>query len=205
VKPAKLLGVIAMSAWAAGCASLQPFPPMLAAQDLRHDGVAQPQLPVSDMNAATMVARQDLYATTERAVRQLADSVAAPLHGAQTLVTTITDVNRISTAAPLGRTLAEHVATAWVAKGFKVREVRMRDHLLLDEAQGEMMLSRKAADVAATQGAELVVTGTYAAAARVTYVSLKVLRASNGFVEAAVSYELPHSPDVLKLLQTASR
>lgn len=182
---------------------------MQAAQQLRlagqsHGGLAA--VPAAHAVSQPPATRPtELRDATAGAVSRMAEALAPPLRGAHTLVTTITDVNRIATAAPLGRTLTEHVATAWVAKGFKVREVRMRDHLLLDEAQGEMMLSRKAADVAATQGAELVVTGTYSAAANVTYVSLKVLRASNGFVEAAVSYELPNTPDVLKLLQTAPR
>jgi FlgO protein len=195
VKTQALL-LVAISAVVAGCASKRPaFPPTTAASSLLETNLVDTR---SERSA-------NLIQSSVGAVAQLAASLPTELRGARTMVTTIVDINQVSSSAPLGRTLAEHVATAWVAQGFRVVEIRMRDHLLLDEAQGELMLSRSSVDIATSQKAELIITGTYSAAANVTYVTLKALRASDGFVESAVSFELPNSSDVRKLLGLRDR
>lgn len=200
-RPARsgLLALACTAALSVACTPLKPFPPTIAVDSVRGD------MPAAAVPPKVTSGRASMLATTEAAVARLADALPQPLQGARTLVTTVVDVNQVATSAPLGRALAELVAAAAATRGFKVVEIRMRDQLLLDEAQGELMLSRNSGEVAATQKAELVITGTYAAAAEVTYVSLKVLRASNGVIEAATTYELANSPDVLKLLQTTAR
>lgn len=116
------------------------------------------------------------------------------------LVATVVNVNDLSRAAPLGRTLSEQYATSMVASGFNVKELKLRGDVFVREGAGELMLSREIKDIARNHSASLVLVGTYSAAANFTYVSLKLVRTEDSRIVSGYDYALPNDRDVQRLL-----
>lgn len=122
------------------------------------------------------------------------------LGGGPVLVATIVNVNDMSRAAPLGRTLSEQYASILASSGFNVKEVKLRGDVFVKEGTGELMLSRELKDIARNQNASLVLVGTYSAAASYTFVSLKLVRTEDSRIVRAHDYALPNDRDVQRLL-----
>ena len=116
------------------------------------------------------------------------------------LVATVVNVNDLSRAAPLGRTLSEQYATSMASTGFNVKELKLRGDLFVREGAGELMLSREVKDIARNHNASLVLVGTYSAAASYTYVSLKLVRTEDSRIIRGYDYALPNDRDVQRLL-----
>ena len=116
------------------------------------------------------------------------------------LVATVVNVNDLSRAAPLGRTLSEQYATSMAASGFNVKEIKLRGDVFVREGQGELLLSREIKDIARNHTAALVLVGTYSAAAKYTYVSLKLVRTDDSRIVRGHDYALPNDRDVQRLL-----
>ena len=121
--------------------------------------------------------------------------------GGPVLVATIVNVNDLSRSAPLGRTLSEQYASAMAAKGFNVKEVKLRGDVFVKEGAGELLLSREIKDIARSHNAALVLVGTYSAAANFTYVSLKLVRTEDSRIVRGYDYALPNDRDIQRLLQ----
>ncbi len=122
------------------------------------------------------------------------------LGGAPVLVATIVNVNDMSRAAPLGRTLSEQYASIMSGKGFNVKEIKLRGDVFVKEGTGELLLSREIKDIARSQNAALVLVGTYSAAANLTYVSLKLVRTEDSRIVRGHDYALPNDRDVQRML-----
>ena len=116
------------------------------------------------------------------------------------LVATVVNVNDLSRAAPLGRTLSEQYASQMVASGLHVKELKLRGDVFVKEGTGELLLSREIKDIAKSHSASLVLVGTYSSAASFTYVSLKLVRTEDGRILNGHDYALPNDRDVLRLL-----
>ena len=116
------------------------------------------------------------------------------------LVATVVNVNDLSRAAPLGRTLSEQYATSMAASGFNVKEIKLRGDVFVREGAGELLLSREIKDIARNHNASLVLVGTYSAAANYTYVSLKLVRTEDSRIVRGHDYALPNDRDVQRLL-----
>jgi hypothetical protein len=124
----------------------------------------------------------------------------ASLGGGPVLVATVVNVNDLSRAAPLGRTLSEQYASSMAANGFNVKEIKLRGDLFVREGAGELLLSREIKDIARNHNASLVLVGTYSAAANFTYVSLKLVRTDDSRIVRGHDYALPNDRDVQRLL-----
>ena len=122
------------------------------------------------------------------------------LGGGPVLVATVVNVNDLSRAAPLGRTLSEQYATSMAASGFNVKEIKLRGDVFVREGAGELLLSREIKDIARSHNASLVLVGTYSAAANFTYVSLKLVRTEDSRIIRGHDYALPNDRDVRRLL-----
>jgi len=117
------------------------------------------------------------------------------------LVATVVNVNDLSRAAPLGRTLSEQYASTLVGAGLNVKELKLRGDVFVKEGTGELLLSREIKDIAKSHNASMVLVGTYSSAASVTYVSLKLVRTEDGRILNGHDYALPNDRDVQRLLQ----
>ena len=117
------------------------------------------------------------------------------------LVATIVNVNDMRRSAPLGRTLSEQYASQLATAGFNVKEMKLRVDVFVREETGELLLSREVKDIARSHNANMVLVGTYSAAANFTYVSLKFVRAEDSRIIRGYDYALPNDKDINKLLQ----
>lgn len=125
------------------------------------------------------------------------------LGDAPLLVATIVNVNDLRKAAPLGRTLSEQYRSLLVDKGFLVKELKLRGDLFVHEKTGELLLSRELKDIAQVHSAGLVLVGTYSAAGKAVYISLKLVRTDSGQILRGHDYALPANTDVRGLLDPA--
>ena len=149
--------------------------------------------------AGVGVSGVDLIAANERAADALLQQ--APLDPAQpVLVATLVQVDRLSESSRLGRIFSEQIAGRMAQRGLRVAEVKLRDSLLLQPGQGELLLSREAREVSQAQNAQAVVVGTYAVSATVLYISLKLVNPVGNTVVAAHNYALSVDENVRALL-----
>ena len=143
--------------------------------------------------------RSNLIDTNERAADALLEY--APLDASQpVLVATLVHVDRLTESSRLGRLFSEQIAGRMVQRGLKVTEVKMRESLLLQRDQGELLLSREVREVSQAQDAQAVVVGTYAVSASVVYISLKLVNPVGNTVVAAHNYAVPMDENVRALL-----
>ncbi len=150
-------------------------------------------------------AASKFVALNRDAVNKLIDNYdRAPMGDSPVLVATVVNVNDMRRSAPLGRTLSEQYASQMATAGFNVKEMKLRGDVFIREETGELLLSREIKDIAKSHNANMVLVGTYSAAANLTYVSLKFVRAEDSRIIRAYDYALPNDKDVTKLLQVVS-
>ena len=131
---------------------------------------------------------------------QLVASVGLWVGWAVVLVATLVHVDRLTESSRLGRMFSEQIAARMVQRGLRVTEVKLRENLLLQRDQGELLLSREVREVSQAQDAQAVVVGTYAASNSVVYINLKLVNPVGNTVVAAHSYAVPMDENVRALL-----
>ena len=145
------------------------------------------------------MSRTNLIETNERATDALLQY--APLDANQpVLVATLVSVDRLTESSRLGRIFSEQIAGRMVHRGLRVTEVKLRENLLMQRDQGELLLSREVREVSQAQDAQAVVVGTYAVSNTVVYISLKLVNPVGNTVVAAHSYAVPMDDNVRALL-----
>lgn len=145
------------------------------------------------------MSHSNLIEVNERAADALLQT--APLDARQpVLVATLVHVDRLTESSRLGRMFSEQIAGRMVQRGLRVTEVKLRENLLLQRDQGELLLSREVREVSQAQDAQAVVVGTYAASNSVVYINLKLVNPVGNTVVAAHSYAVPMDENVRALL-----
>jgi len=102
-----------------------------------------------------------------------------------------------------GRTLQEHVAAGFVQMGYTVRELKLRRDLLVEDQNGEFMLSRRLDLLSDRQRAQAVVVGTYSLANRVLYLSARLVQPGDGRILAAYDDRFCLDEGTLRMLGLA--
>lgn len=149
----------------------------------------------------TTAAQNPFISSSRAAVHALVDGFdVAQLEQAPVLVATVVNVNDLNRSAPLGRTLSEMYASQLSAKGFNVKELKLRGSVYVKEGTGELLLSREIRDIAFNHNAALVLVGTYSQATQYTYVSMKLVRVADGRIIRSHDYALPNDRDVQRML-----
>lgn len=143
-----------------------------------------------------------LATNQEAALKLIAGFAPETFQDRPLLVATIVDVNDTRVSAPLGRTLSEQYSSALANAGLNVREIKLRGDVFVQEGTGELLLSREVQNVAKSQNSSLVLVGTYSAASRLTYISLKLVRTEDSRIISAYDYALPNNRDIRRLLQS---
>jgi hypothetical protein len=151
-----------------------------------------PQTATSSItNGAAPYIRGDLGSLTYRAVdRMLAE---APEITATTplVVGTISEVQNVESATPLGNIVADMIRTRLSQDGHSVSELRLRRAVSFRKGEGEFMLSRTPGALMRPPAAAALVTGTYAATYDLVYVSLKLVSASDERIIAGADFAVP--------------
>ena len=166
-----------------------------------------PEQPVTTVRTEPTYQAADannFLASSQDAINKLTASVSPQATGTgPVLVATVVNVNNTASSSPLGRTLSEIYANQMVARGFHVKEVKLRTDIYVREGTGELMLSREMRDIARSQNASMVVVGTFSPAANFTYVSLKLVRTEDSRILAGYDYALPNDRDVSRLVNAS--
>jgi hypothetical protein len=150
-------------------------------------------------DTVTPLATAALLKANQQAVDKLLE--AAPLEpGARFLVATLVNVDRLGASSRFGRISSEQIAGRLVQRGVPVVEVRLRDALVLQPGEGELLLSRQLSEVSRTHQASTALVGTYAASSRQVYVSLKLVRPQGNVVVAAQDYVVPMTAELRGML-----
>jgi hypothetical protein len=99
---------------------------------------------------------------------------------------------------------ADQVGSRLAQLGFAVSEVKLRSTVAINE-RGEFMLSRDIRALGASQNAQALVAGTYAAGNQAVYVSLRLISLSDSRILGGVDYALPAGPNTPEPSQVGCR
>ncbi len=117
------------------------------------------------------------------------------------VVTVPADAGNLGASSGLGRLMAQEVATALVARGYNVQEIRKASEIAFSRGQGEFILTRDTRALARRQvTATLVVAGTYTVLPGEVRFTLEILDARNADIVAMTSQSLALTPEVAALL-----
>lgn len=116
-----------------------------------------------------------------------------------TMVVNYVELDRIKRTSPFGRTVSEQIAASLSDKGMIIREVKLKDSLVINE-MGEFMLSREIKELAHQHNAKFVVVGTYTEAAKSVFVTSKLVMIEDGNVVSAFNFTLEKDLDISSLL-----
>jgi len=116
------------------------------------------------------------------------------------VVTTPSALDNLAVTSPLGRLMGQELASAFVAKGYNVQELRKTRDIVFSP-QGEFMLSRDVNALATKRVlSTLALVGTYTPTATGVRFNVEVINAVNNNIVAMSSRTLPYSSSVGMLL-----
>lgn len=116
------------------------------------------------------------------------------------LVTTLVNNDNLDATTSFGRSLQNSIAAGLVARGVAVREIKLRQDLLVEVHQGEFMLTRSLRELASKQQAQAVVVGTYAMANRVMYLSVRLVNPVDQRIRSFYEDRMVLDEDSLRML-----
>ncbi len=118
------------------------------------------------------------------------------------IAATFVDIDNLAQSSTFGRISSELMASALSRQGIKVREVKMRDSLFIEEQVGELILSRQVQRLSARYDARSILMGTYALGQDYVYVSARVVRSTDALVLGTADFRLPLNNNTRTLLGT---
>ena len=136
----------------------------------------------------------------ETATRTMVEATPVLAEYGPLIPTTVVDVDDLNRSSTLGRLASEIVAAELTRSGLRVREVRLRGRLYIEEHTGELMLSRLAQRLGIDQGARSLLVGTYAVGDERLYLTLRIVRIGDGNALAATQLSLPLTNDLRAML-----
>lgn len=146
----------------------------------------------------------DLVKLGDKVADKLSSQSFPPLYPRQpdqpVLVATLVDNNNLSDTSNFGRTLQNHIASGFVARGYAVKEMKLRHDLLVQAQRGEFMLSRHLKDLVLKQRAQAVAIGTYSLSNRVMYLSVRLVSPENRTIRSSYEDKLYLDENTLHLL-----
>jgi TolB-like protein len=115
------------------------------------------------------------------------------------LVTTFVDNNDLNRTSRFGRVLQEHISSRFVQMGYTVREIKLREDLLVRKKSGEILLSRDLKNINPTLSAQAVLVGTYSFTNRIMYISARLIDPETTTIISSVDYHLVMDENVLAM------
>lgn len=173
------VGVLVLVAQLGGCAVVQNVPEVSFLFDARNTNLA---------------AKIDAAAT-----RLVAANPSLPTFS-PLIASTFVNVNNLKESSTFGRMSAELFASALSQAGVKVREVKMRESLFVEQGLGELILSRDIQRLRADYAANAILLGTYAQGVRQVYLSVRVVSTRDAMVIAATDLSLPLDNNIRSML-----
>lgn len=137
-------------------------------------------------------ASSPLLASSMEAADALHGMLAGRLNpGGPILPTSLVDLENLDNSSPLGRLVAQQIASRLGQYGYTVLDVRLRSNIHFGESEGEFLLSRDPKLLRPTYAAEAALVGTYSNTGGSLFVSVRVVRLIDSALLAAYEYSLP--------------
>lgn len=150
-------------------------------------------------------AEENLITLSEKITDSLIERAFPPLMPQQpdlpVLTTTFVNNDNLHETSRFGRILQEHITSRLVQQNYTVKELKLRDSMLMREQFGETMLSRDLRDLNPKQSvsAQAVLVGTYSYTDRVMYISARLVNPLNRNIIATYDYRLCMDDNVLAM------
>lgn len=171
---------------AAGCTAQPPVPMPLISQPRQE----QKSIPEPDLVATSYKATDDMLAVAKG---ELNPRLAI-------IPTSFVDMNDLDRTSPMGRLLAQQMASRLTQHGLGVTEVKMRKNLLVKKGDGEFILTRDHSLIRKDQKAQAVLSGEYSVADSTLFVSAQLIHIPDSRVLGTVDYTLPLTKNTRALL-----
>lgn len=117
------------------------------------------------------------------------------------LVTTFVDNNDLTRTSHFGRILQEHITSRFVQLGYTVREIKLRDSLVMKPKSGETILSRDIRLVSPSLSAQAILVGTYSYTNRTMYISARLINPETATIISSADYQLIMDDNVLAMFR----
>lgn len=99
------------------------------------------------------------------------------------IVASFVKIDNLNESSTFGLLIAEQIASRLIQKGYKIKELRLRQgSILVQEGKGEFLLSRDLQHISKNYNAAAVVVGTFAETLGRIYVSARIVRPSDGII-----------------------
>ena len=108
------------------------------------------------------------------------------------LVTTFVNNDNLKETSRFGRILQEHIASRLVQTNYTVKEIKLRQTLLMQEQSGETMLSRDTQKIDPKQSltSQAILVGTYSYTDRVMSISARLVNPKDRNIISSYDYQL---------------
>lgn len=115
------------------------------------------------------------------------------------LITTFVDNNDLTKASRFGRILQEHIASRLVQLGYTVKEIKMRNELLIKPKAGETILTRDLRLLNPSLSAQAILVGTYSHTGRTMYISARLINPETSSIISSIDYRLIMDANVMAM------
>ncbi len=108
------------------------------------------------------------------------------------VITTFADLDELAHSSSLGRLLPHQIASALRERSYRLVDVRLRSQdLLIQQKNGEFILSRDIERLEPGLRSALFLLGTYSRIADTVYINAKIVSSRDGIVLAATDFMVP--------------
>ncbi len=115
-------------------------------------------------------------------------------------ITTPVNNDNLKSTSSFARSLQNSIGAEFVRQGFVVKEIKLRGNVVINQGEGEFMLSRDLMELKEKQRAQAVVVGTYTLADRVMYLSIRLVRPGDATILAVYEKRLCLDAHSLQML-----
>ncbi len=144
----------------------------------------------------------DFFGFSDYLARQLVANRpnGAILHGERIILTSMVNLEDLYETSAFGRTMTESLSTTLFKYGFRVAEVRKAPSVFIRSQEGELVLSRDVALLAANQAVHGIISGTYSLTPTTVIINVRLLDATSQEVLSVAGLELQRTRNINYLL-----
>ena len=167
---------------------------------------SQGKQPRPEMAPSYLDAREIKLQVREIAEQLLANIQQQELRGKIALPTSFVNQDNFEQTSAFGRYIAEQMFHEFNQRGFQTREYRLSGQdIRMGEGAGDFYLSRAKGKVKVTDGANVVLVGTYYQDGVNVFVNARLIRPSDGYVYRTAQMVMPITPTTRTMLARTGR
>jgi TolB-like protein len=122
------------------------------------------------------------------------------MRGGGILPASFVDEREMEKTTPFGRLISRQFANRFTQAGYNMVEVKLRKNFLLQQGQGQFILTRELEKIRDSHKVNAVLAGSYVTTKRRIFVSAQLVRLKDGVTLAAEDFDLPLTKDIESLL-----